>query len=336
MADIYFTTKKEDGSWSKALNAGPIINTRNSEVSPFYHYAYNVLYFSSNGQNLNFGEFDIYKSYRSRQQWEEPKNIGPLVNGSGSEFYFTIDSESKDLYYARSVENDLDNMDLYSFPVPMEAQPSATTLVKGRLLNAETNAPFKGIVSIIDLDNGIEVSPKFLRPDGSFEFELIDKNNYLLIIQGDEFFRIEELFYLDGNVEMNKTTMPISSKLKFTSIEFENGRAELSAEMYPDLDKMADFLLDNPSFNLKISGHTDSDGREDFNLQLSQDRADAIKEYLIYFGGVSENRIEAKGYGSSKPIIKNEETNEDKKLNRRVEFEIIRIKTMQMPDPIKN
>ena len=321
--DIYYAIKDINGKWKTARNLGPIINTRNSEVSPFFHHSFDVLYFSSNGQSLNFGEFDIYKSYRKGRIWMEPKNIGPLVNGPGSEFYFTIDSKSEDLFYARSVENDLENMDLYSFPLPMEAQPGANTRVTGTLLDEDSGKPFTGIVSIIDLDNGIEVAPKYLRPDGSFEFDLINKNNYLMIIQGDQFFRIEELFYLDGDLTINKTTKPLNSRLKFASIEFENGRAELGANMYSDLDKLADFLLDNPDFSLKISGHTDSDGREDFNLKLSQDRADAIKEYLVFFGGIAENRIIAKGYGSSKPIV-NEVSDENKKLNRRVEFELTR------------
>ncbi|MEP2770712.1 MAG: OmpA family protein [Fulvivirga sp.] len=323
LADIYYTVKNNSGSWSKAKNAGPIINTRGSEVSPFYHHVYDLLYFSSDGQNLNFGEFDIYKSYHDNKAWTEPKNIGPLVNGPGSEFYFTIDSQSEDLYYSRSAEKSMTNMDLYSFPLPMEAQPGANTTLKGSLVDEESGEPFKGIVSIIDLDNGIEVAPKFLRPDGTFEFDLINNNNYLLILQGEEFFRIEEIFYLDGEMQLHRTTEPISSRLKFESIEFAEGSAQLTTPMYGDLDKLADFLLDNPDFELRISGHTDSDGREEFNLKLSQERADVIKEYLVYFGSVEEDRIIAKGFGSSKPIIE-ETSEENKRLNRRVEFEIYR------------
>ena len=322
LSDIYYSVKTADG-WSKAINIGPIINTRGSDVSPFYHHVDDVLYFSSNGQNLNFGEFDIYKAYYSGTNWREPVNIGPLVNGPGSEFYFTIDSRSDDLYYARSVSDRMSNLDLYSFPLPMGAQPKANTKITGSLINEENGKPFKGIVSIIDLDNGIEVAPKFLRPDGSFEFDLINNNNYLLILQGEEFFRIEELFYLNGNMEFHRTTVPISSRMEFESIEFEEGSSTLSTPMYGDLDKLADFLLDNPDFSLRISGHTDSDGREDANLKLSQERADVIKEYLIYFGKISENRISAKGFGSSKPIVE-EKTEADKRLNRRVEFEIYR------------
>ncbi len=322
LSDIYFTCKNEKGTWMPPQNAGPVINTRGNEVSPFYHPVHDILYFSSDGHLLNFGEFDIYKTYWKQNRWYDPLNIGPLVNGTGSEFYFTIDSQSKNLYYARSEEDKMGNLDLFSFPLPMEAQPDATTSLRGSLLDVDSGKPFsKGIVSIIDLDNGIEVSPKFLRPDGSFAFQLINNNNYLLIIQGDEFFRLEEIFFLEGETEIHRKVASISSRIKFESLNFDNGKSDLKPEMFRDLDKLINFLLDNPDINLSIEGHTDSDGNPESNLQLSQKRADAIKEYIVVFGNIDDTRVMAKGYGSSKPIVK--ETQEaDKKLNRRVEFNI--------------
>jgi len=325
MSDIYFSVKDEKGNWQKAINAGPIINTRNSEVSPFLHHKFNVLYFSSNGHPLNFGEFDIYKSYFRNSNWEEPKNIGPLVNGAGSEYYFTIDSESKSLYYARSTEEDINNLDLYSFPVPMGAQPEAKVALKGSLKSSETGEPLKGIVSIIDLDEGVEVAPKFLREDGTFNFDLINKRNYLLIIQGDDFFRIEELFFMDGELQIDREADPIESKIAFESLEFENGKADILESMHSDLDKIGNFLIDHPKLSLRISGHTDSAGKEEANLKLSQDRADAIKRYLIEAFNIENSRVEATGYGSSKPIVV-ELTDKDRQLNRRVEFEIFKNK----------
>src|SRR5690606_20497767 len=127
LSDIWFTYELDNGNWAPAQNAGPIINTRNSEVSPFYHPAHNILYFSSNGQLLNFGEFDIYKSFWTENGWSDPANIGPLVNKEGTEYYFTIDYNSGFLFYARSADGNLDNLDLYSFPLPMEAHPLATS-----------------------------------------------------------------------------------------------------------------------------------------------------------------------------------------------------------------
>jgi outer membrane protein OmpA-like peptidoglycan-associated protein len=320
-SDIYFSVKDPKGNWRKAQNIGPIINTRAFEVSPFYHHKFKVLYFSSNGQPLNFGDFDIYKSYSQGTTWGEPKNIGPLVNSVGSEYYFTIDSQSNRLYYAHSAEDDMKNLDLYSFPVPMEAQPEAIVNLKGKLINSETKKPFRGIVSVIDLDKGVEVAPKFLREDGSFDFRLINKRNYLLIIQGDDFFRIEQIFYMEGDREMNLETEPIESKMAFKSLEFENGKADILTTMHDDLNKIANFLIDHPQLALSISGHTDSQGNEMSNLKLSQARADAIKAYLIYQYKIDTKRIEAHGFGSSKPIVE-EKTDEDRGLNRRVEFEI--------------
>ena len=323
LSDLYYSVRNKEGKWQKALNIGPIINTRGSEVSPFFHQRYNVLYFSSDGHPLNFGDFDIYKSYRLQTNWGEPKNIGPLVNGVGSEYYFTIDSESSQLFYARSDESEIENLDLHTFPVPMEAQPTAVALLKGSLINSQTKKPFKGIVSVIDMDKGVEVAPKFLRPDGSFDFHLINKRNYLLIIQGEDFFRIEELFFMDGDTEMHRETDPIESKIAFSSLEFENGKADILPSMHADLDKLANFLIDHPDFGLNISGHTDSQGSENSNLRLSQARADAIKAYLIYTFKITSDRITATGYGSSRPLVK-EQSDHDRKLNRRVEFDIKR------------
>lgn len=323
LSDIYFTYKDEEGNWMPAQNLGPVINTRRNEVSPFYHPKFEVLFFSSNGQLYKFGEFDIYKTYHRNGQWSEPVNIGPLVNGRGSEFYFTIDTEAKDLFYARSASNDLNRLDLYSFPLPMEAQPQALTRIEGTLTDSITGKPFTGIVSIIDLDDGVEVAPKFLRPDGSFEFDLVNNRNYLLVIQGDEFFRIEEMFYLDGPMRFDEVTDHIASRVKFESIEFDPGKAHLKGEMYGDLNKVVNFMYDNPDFYLKISGHTDKYGSAEFNLKLSQERANVIRDYIVVFGGVADHRVEAEGFGSSRPIV--EEVSEaDQQLNRRVEFEIYR------------
>jgi hypothetical protein len=285
-----------------------------------------VLYFSSNGQLLNFGNFDIYKCYKIHGKWQEPKSIGPLVNGKGSEYYFTIDSNSKNLYYARSEESDMKNLDLFSFPLPMEAQPGAITKFEGSVIDSLTGNPFTGIVSIIDLTNGIEVAPKYLRPDGTYDFNLIRNNEYLVIITGDDFFRIERTFRLVSDTAIHIETPHIDlKKWGFASVEFAENSAEIKNSMMPDLNKVVDFLLDHPDFKLKISGHTDSQGDANLNMKLSQRRAESIKKYIVTKGNLDESRIEAQGYGSTIPIV-SENKDADRKINRRVEFEIFRSK----------
>ena len=251
------------------------------------------------------------------------------MNGKSTEFYFSIDRASQDIFYSRSNDESMKNLDLYSFPLPMEGQPLATTLFAGKVENEDGSPTDNAIVSIIDLDKGVEVAPKFTRPDGSFDFNLINKRNYLLIIQGDDFFRIEKLFYLDGDTEYEGKVERVTPKIEFTSLEFENGKADILPGMHEDLKKVVNFLIDNPNYNLKVSGHTDSSGSADLNLQLSQDRADAIRNYIMFQGILSEDRVEAIGYGSQKPIVKVEKTEEDRALNRRVEFEIFRVASLE-------
>ncbi|MEX2590545.1 MAG: OmpA family protein, partial [Chitinophagales bacterium] len=323
--DIYYSVKGKNDKWGRAYNLGPKINTIGVEVSPFIHPKFNLLYFSSNNQLLNFGNFDIYKSYYINGDWTEPRNIGPLVNGKGDEFYFTIDSESKQLFYARSEGKNMENLNLYSFPLPMEAQPMAYTNFSGVLIDSSSGKPLKGMVSVIDLSSGIEVAPKFIREDGSFDFNLIEDNEYLLVIQGEDFFRIEQAFRLDQDTSFTVNAEMINKvRIKFESIEFASNSAEILPEMKGDLIKLVDFMLDNPDKKLKIGGHTDSKGDPAHNNELSQDRADAIKTFIVDKGKIAEERIIAIGYGSSKPIIKEEKTDEDRRINRRVEFEILR------------
>ncbi|MDJ1468739.1 OmpA family protein [Xanthocytophaga flava] len=326
-SDLYFTYRSKGGAWAPAQNMGPTINTRRNEVSPFYHPNHNVLYFSSEGGHIpNFGSFDIYKTYYSRGMWQEPVNVGPLVNGKGSEYYFTIDMESKNLYYARSEETDIQNLDLNSFPLPMEAQPKAIVHLQGAVIDSISKNPFTGIVSVIDLTKSIEVAPKYLRPDGSYDFDLIQDHEYLVIVTGDDFFRVERQFKLVGDTSIYIETPAISlKKWAFASLEFEAGSAKIIPEMYNDLNKLVKFMADHPNFSLRISGHTDSQGKQSDNLKLSQRRADSIKKYIVDKGKIDPGRIEAIGYGSSQPLIE-EKTEDDRSINRRVEFEINKMK----------
>ncbi|MDX2301392.1 MAG: OmpA family protein [Microscillaceae bacterium] len=344
-SDIYYTYKtdfRQQGQdtlwqWAPAQNIGPIINTRYNEVSPFYHPKHEILYFSSDGQLVNFGGFDIYKSYRVRAKWAEPRNIGPLVNYNKDEYYFTIDSKSTNLYYAKLTKTRFfdyavgdtvvkESLNIHTAFLPMEAQPLATTVLEGQVTDSLTGAAFEGIISIIDLDNGIEVAPKYIRPDGSYRFDLIRNNNYLVIITGDDFLRIEKQFLLKGDTTLNISAPSIQfKKWKFEAVEFDENSSEITDKMVKDLNKLVLFLSDHPNLGLKISGHTDSQGSDTDNMNLSQARADAIKNYIISKGKFKDSRIEAIGYGSRNPIITPEVTEDDRRINRRVEFEIVKL-----------
>jgi outer membrane protein OmpA-like peptidoglycan-associated protein len=106
-----------------------------------------------------------------------------------------------------------------------------------------------------------------------------------------------------------------------TSIQFETGKAELKKESYPILEDLLELMTLKPKMKIQISGHTDSDGDEAANLLLSQQRADAVKKYLVS-KGISTTRISAIGYGETKPVADNS-TTEGKAKNRRTEIKIL-------------
>jgi outer membrane protein OmpA-like peptidoglycan-associated protein len=121
--------------------------------------------------------------------------------------------------------------------------------------------------------------------------------------------------------DVNQTTEEVLNDV-FDNLNFEFGKAEIKKDSYPYLDNLVDTLLKSKTWRLDIEGHTDNTGSDDFNMKLSQKRADAVKEYLVS-KGISEDLITPQGYGESKPLVPND-SNSNREKNRRVEFKIIK------------
>jgi outer membrane protein OmpA-like peptidoglycan-associated protein len=106
----------------------------------------------------------------------------------------------------------------------------------------------------------------------------------------------------------------------FDNLNFAFGKADIKKESLPYLDKLADTLNKAKNWTLEIQGHTDDKGSDDFNMKLSQNRADSVRNYLITKGVLSDT-ITAKGFGESTPLVPND-SDANREKNRRVEFKI--------------
>lgn len=121
----------------------------------------------------------------------------------------------------------------------------------------------------------------------------------------------------DKQVHLTKTALEISSQ-----VYFEVGKPVIKTESYPLLDEIAAVLRANPKIGLvEIQAHTDSRGRDEYNLEISQKRADAIYGYLIG-KGIDRKRLRAKGYGETRPLDKRANEAAWAK-NRRIAFVIL-------------
>jgi len=322
--DIWVSYRQLNGAWGPAQNLGPDINTIDDEVSPFFHNINNTLYFSSKGHVNGFGGFDIYRARYFGDYWEEPKNLGPLVNTLRDEYYFCIDGKGEKIYYAHQVEKSTNNFDIFTFPMPMGARPDAITSLSGYLIDSITGKPLTGIIVAVDLDEGVEIEPKFLNKWGYFNFDLTNKKRYQLLVIGDDLIRLNEKEPLKTDTSFSAVAKSVSTgkPLVFESLEFDESKAEINPAVIKQLDYLVAFIKKNPYLSIKINGHTDSDGKDDFNLKLSEARADTIKAYIIRKTGIDPRKIVASGFGETRPLYPND-SKENKAKNRRVEFEIV-------------
>ncbi len=134
----------------------------------------------------------------------------------------------------------------------------------------------------------------------------------------DGIIHVIDTVLIPGTIQ---TEIELNQIVYFDPILFAVGSPYLADSSQPILEEIAEILINNPEGNLEIQGHTDTDGGEEVNLTLSQDRADTVREFLIA-QGVEPERISAVGYGETMLKVDPEETAEDRAANRRIEFRI--------------
>jgi len=119
-------------------------------------------------------------------------------------------------------------------------------------------------------------------------------------------------------VELKEDKIQINEK-----VQFEYNSSKIKPDSFSLLQEVAKVIKDHPSLKkIRVEGHASSEGNDDYNMRLSDARAKAVRDYLIKEGGVAADRLEAKGFGETKPIASND-TEEGKEQNRRVEFNIV-------------
>ena len=326
--DIWKTTLNENGRWNKAVNLGDSINTPQDETCPFIHYDDQTLYFASNG-HIGMGGFDIFYSRKLNDTtWSMPTNIGYPINTSGEEMNLIVGASGNTAIFSSDKLDGYGGQDLYSFELYEDARPVPTTYMKGIVFDEKTNQRLAADFKIIDLENENEVVSATADPvTGSFLISLPVNKNYALNVSMDGYlFHSENIELLSGtpnepflkNVGMKQLSVGESMVLK--NVFFETNKYDLKDESRVELMKLHSFMQNNPAVSIEISGHTDNVGNDNDNQTLSENRAQAIYNFLIE-NGIEANRLSYKGYGETQPIDTND-TEEGRANNRRSEFKI--------------
>jgi outer membrane protein OmpA-like peptidoglycan-associated protein len=189
-------------------------------------------------------------------------------------------------------------------PITATIVLNTDTLIK--LRKQESKSPFEFTSELKAFKkNKITISQEGYFPQ-VFNFDLTDSLNS---------------FVYDNNVALKP--IEVGSLIGLKNIFFETGKSIIKVESYDELDNLANALLKYPNMKIFIEGHTDNKGNDNANLKLSEDRVNSVINFLVN-KKVERKRLNGKGYGSKKPIDNNE-TEEGRNRNRRVEFTIEKI-----------
>ena len=329
--DLYVSFLENDGSYSKPKNMGNTINTYANEGTPFLATDGKTLYFYSYGHG-GYGSADIFVTKRQDEtwtNWSKPKNLGPLVNSFAWDTYFSISAEG-DYAYLVSTKNSYGNEDIYRIKLDEEDKPEAVVLIYGKVYNKKTNKILGADISYEDLkldkELGIARSNagtgeyKIVLPYGKKYGIIAKKKGYMPVSENIDLTKISTYTELEMNLYL--APIEVGETIKMNNLFFDAGKAVLTNESLPELERLLDLMKDNPTMLIELQGHTNNLGSHNALVSLSEQRVNAVKKYLTD-KGIKASRITGKGFGPDKPIASNN-TQEGRQQNQRVEFKIIK------------
>ncbi len=186
--DIYVSHKNEDGTWGRAENLGPTVNTAADEDAPFIHPDQWTLYFTSNGKG-SMGGRDIFLTRLFNEEWTAPENLGFPVNTTLDDNYFTLSADGRVGYFSSNRKGGTGGQDIYSIDMPEQETNIPLTMIKGRILNSETGEPLPTTIYMVDNSSGEKLDFVY-QPDpvtGDYLIILPPSGNYDMIIESEGF-----------------------------------------------------------------------------------------------------------------------------------------------------
>lgn len=363
--DIWQMKKLPTGEWAKVQNLGYPINSNLDEEAPYLHPDGKTLYFSSKSHST-MGGFDVYSSTLNIDGiWSEPKNLGYPINTTGDDVFYFPTNDGKKAYFSSYREGGKGQQDIYMIEIP-SYNLKTLAVYKGLAKYSDDRVIKDLEIDITKTSNKEHgtyrpnnITGNFLfilQPGETFyiEYKLKDmklRDTIIVPNEGgvydilkivtviDNQLVLQDAEIVDGTLvaiqpenitELTETelteTLNSGNPVVLNDLYFVYDKTKLITDSKPDLSKLINYLKENASASIILEGHTDFKGTDEYNQNLSEQRALKVKNELVA-AGISSKRIDSKGYGESKPIANNtnpdgSDNPEGRQKNRRVEVKI--------------
>ena len=291
------TRERRDAVWAHPLPLN--VNGPNWESQPCLSLDGNELFFASRRS----GNADLYHCFRNEDgYWSEPENLGSVVNTKGTEMAPFIHPDGKTLYFSSDTHMGMGGYDLFVSRRNEQGEWSEPVN-----LGYPINTPGDEINFIVAAD-GHTALISSIREGGYGGYDI-----YSFQLKEDD-LKPEAVNVYDYMVEDPKP----GTVVQLVNIRFEFNSAALTDDSEEGVEMLRAFLENHPEIRVELAGHTDNVGSDAYNLKLSNERAEVVRQALIDRGIVPE-RLSARGHGATKPLQPND-TEEHRAMNRRTEM----------------
>ena len=332
--DIYVAPISEDGKIGEATNLGSEINTADDDEAPYYFAPSGILVFSSNGR-VGMGGFDFYQSKGSVSTWGKPENMGYPINSVKDDIYL-VSLSAKHLLDTIYFSSDRGSECCLELFAANKIRPKR--IIAGKIIDCLTAASMpNATIKAYDPANENLITSVQTDEMGRYNVSVEDDQDVKLTAEAEG--------YTPKVIDLKKTApadtlvnvavcleppeKPFEAENKpviIDNIYFDFDQAVLKPESFQVLDSVVGLMERYPTMVLEVSGHTDSKGSDEHNQKLSEDRAKAFVQYVIG-KGIDAARLEAKGFGETRPIAPNTINGKDnppgRDKNRRTEIKVL-------------
>jgi len=323
--DLWYAEIDAQFSVDKAYNMGRKFNSAENEITPFIDKQTGHLYFSSNGLD-GIGGYDIFIASDKGKNFDKPKNMGKPYNSSYDDFYFRQSAKQNGYFVSNRIDVQKTNCcdDIFSFHKEDKKNFNFSAVKK---VNDSTEQSING-VSFVFFHGKDTVMAQYGK---TYSLPTTDSITVLALKKGYiQNYRSIALSSLKNDTSLLAIEMEeikLNQEYRLNNIFFDYDKATLTSASIGELERLRNFISENPNVLIEIAAHSDNKGAADYNLKLSQARAKNVVDYLVQ-KGIPQEQLVAKGYGMTAPIAFNttptgEDNPEGRQLNRRIVFKII-------------